>query len=64
MLVLTRKAGQRIWIGAEIELTVLGIHGGRVKLGLSCPPEVPIHRDELLRRTESDQSTPRVLKEE
>ena len=57
MLVLRRRAGERIWIGPEIELTVLGIQKGKVKLGFAGPPEVPIHRDELVRRTESDLST-------
>ena len=56
MLVLSRKAGERISIGPEIELTVLGIHKGRVKLGFFGPPEVPIHREELLRRIGPDQA--------
>ena len=47
MLVLSRKAGERILIGPEIEVTVLAIHRGRVKLGFLGPPEVPIHRGEL-----------------
>ena len=50
MLVLSRKAGERISIGPEIEVTVLGIHKGRVKLGFLGPPEVPINRQELLQR--------------
>ena len=49
MLVLSRKAGERISIGPEIEVTVLGIHKGRVKLGFLGPPEIPIHREELQR---------------
>ena len=56
MLVLSRKAGERISIGPEIEVTVLGIHNGRVKLGFLGPPEVPIHREELHRRVEPDQA--------
>ena len=56
MLVLSRKAGERIWIGPEIELTVLGIHGGRVRLGFAGPPEIPIHRDELVRHAGVDQA--------
>ena len=56
MLVLSRKAGERISIGPEIELTVLGIHKGRVKLGFVGPPEVPIHREELKRRIGSSQA--------
>ena len=50
MLVLSRKEGERVLIGPEIEVTVLGIHKGRVKLGFSGPPEVPILRGELRRR--------------
>jgi carbon storage regulator len=57
MLVLSRKAGERIRIGPEVELTVLGIHGGRVKLGFAGPPEVPIHRDELLQRAGPEQTS-------
>ena len=52
MLVLSRKAGERILIGQEIEVAVLGIHKGRVKLGFLGPPEVPIHREEVRRRME------------
>ncbi len=57
MLVLSRKAGERISIGPEIEVTVLGIHKGRVKLGFSGPPEVPIHHEEVRRRVGTDQAT-------
>lgn len=46
MLVLSRKLGERIVLGPEIELTVVAIHGGRVQLGVCAPREVPIHRIE------------------
>ena len=48
MFVLRRKLGERIRIEPEIEITVLGIHKGRVKLGFAGPPEVLIRRDELV----------------
>ena len=54
MLVLSRKAGERISIGPDVEVTVLGIHKGKVKLGFLGPPEVPIHRQEVRRRMESE----------
>ena len=54
MLVLSRKKGERISIGAGIEVTVLGINKGRVKLGFSAPPEVPIRREELPGHCEPD----------
>jgi len=56
MLVLSRKMGERISIGPEIEVKVLGIRKGRVKLGFSGPPEVPIQREEVRRRIEPDQA--------
>jgi carbon storage regulator len=50
MLVLTRKEGQRITIGDAIEITVLGVQGNNVRLGIRAPREIPIRRDELLGR--------------
>jgi carbon storage regulator len=47
MLVLSRKAGQRIQIGSEIEVAVLSTRKGRVKLGFTAPPSVAICRQEL-----------------
>ncbi len=56
MLVLSRKAGERVSIGSEIVVTVLGIQKGKVKLGFLGPPEVPIHREEIRRRIELEQT--------
>ena len=50
MLVLSRKAGERISIGPDIEVTVLGIHKGKVKLGFTGPSHISIHREEVKRR--------------
>jgi carbon storage regulator len=50
MLVLSRKTGETICIGSGITVSVLGIQGGRVRLGLSAPAKVPIHREEIRRR--------------
>jgi carbon storage regulator len=52
MLVLTRKSQQRIRIADNVEIVVLGVQGGRVKLGIECPSEMPIRRTELLAREE------------
>ena len=60
MLVLSRKNGQRVRIGRFIEVTVLESHNGRVKLGFSGPPEVPIHREEVVLRPEASQREPSV----
>jgi carbon storage regulator len=50
MLVLSRKVGQRIYIGEDVVLTILGVDGHRVHLGIEAPRYVPIQREELLRR--------------
>lgn len=50
MLVLSRKRGEAILIGSNIEVTVLEVHGERVKLGLCGPAEVPIRREEVQQR--------------
>lgn len=49
MLVLARKAGQRIAIDGDIEVEVLSIRGSTVRLGISAPKQVPIRREELQR---------------
>jgi carbon storage regulator len=50
MLVLTRKKGQRIRIGSTVEITVLEVRGGSVKLGFEAPANITIHRDEITSR--------------
>jgi len=50
MLVLSRKQNEEIIIAGQIRITVVEIGGGRVKLGISAPLEIPVHRAELNRR--------------
>ncbi|REK18848.1 MAG: carbon storage regulator [Planctomycetota bacterium] len=50
MLVLSRREGERIVIGGDVVVTVLGSTGNRVRLGISAPRRTPIHREEVLRR--------------
>jgi len=47
MLVLSRKVGERIWIGDEISVTVVRITGGGVRIGIEAPSEMPVVREEL-----------------
>jgi len=47
MLVLTRRIGERLRIGADIELVVLDVRGRDVRLGVSAPSNVAIHREEI-----------------
>lgn len=47
MLVLSRKAGERIWIGDDIAITIVRITGGGVRVGIEAPPELAVVREEL-----------------
>jgi len=52
MLVLSRKRGEAITIGNGVTITVLSVHGDKVKLGIVAPSEVPVHRQEIYDRIE------------
>ncbi|HWR81840.1 MAG TPA: carbon storage regulator CsrA [Candidatus Deferrimicrobium sp.] len=47
MLILTRRLGESITIGDNIKVSVLGIHGRQVRLGIDAPPSVVVHREEI-----------------
>ena len=50
MLVLSRKAEESMYIGDDIKITVLDIRGGQVRIGITAPQEVKIHREEVYQR--------------
>ena len=54
MLVLSRKRGERIVIGPNIELAVVDIRGNKVRLAVDAPPDVSILREEIYRRIQDD----------
>ncbi len=56
MLVLSRKVGERIWIGEEISVTVVRITGGGVRIGIEAPTEMPVVREELKAKLEQADS--------
>lgn len=53
MLILTRKIGESLLIGDDVEITVLSIRGGQVKLGVKAPKEISVHREEIYQRIKS-----------
>lgn len=54
MLILSRKADEAIVIGKEVTITILSVKGKQVRLGISAPPNVSVHREEVYERMESD----------
>ena len=61
MLVLSRKHGQSIVVGGEITITVVAIGRGRVQLGVTAPFDTTVHREEIQRRIQAQESTSRAL---
>ena len=54
MLILTRKHGETIRIGGDIEITILSQKSGQARIGISAPPNVPVHREEIYQRIKDD----------
>lgn len=60
MLVLSRRAGEKIMVGDKIEITILSLKADRVRIGIVAPPGVPVHRKEVhdeIRSANRDAST-------
>jgi carbon storage regulator len=50
MLILTRRVGEKLVIGENVVVTVLGVKGNQIRIGIDAPPEVQVHREEIFQR--------------
>ena len=55
MLILTRRVGETVMIGEEVTVTVLGVKGNQVRIGVNAPKTVAVHREEIFERIKREQ---------
>ena len=58
MLILTRRVGETLMIGDDITVTVLGVKGNQVRVGVNAPKDVAVHREEIYQRIQQDPEAP------
>ena len=61
MLILTRRISESVIIGDNVKITVLGVKGSQVRLGIDAPKEVSVHREEIYERIKQEKNQPMDL---
>jgi carbon storage regulator len=54
MLILTRRVGETLMVGDEVTVTVLGVKGNQVRIGVNAPQDVAVHREEIYQRIQNE----------
>lgn len=57
MLILTRRVGETLMVGDEVSITVLGVKGNQVRIGINAPKDVPVHREEIYQRIKNEEKS-------
>jgi carbon storage regulator len=61
MLILTRRIGETLIIGDDVNITVLGVKGNQVRLGINAPKDVSVHREEIYLRIQQEKESDDTL---
>ncbi len=56
MLILTRRVGETLVVGDDVTVTVLGVKGNQVRIGVKAPRDVAVHREEIYERIKNEQN--------
>lgn len=62
MLILTRRVGETLMVGDDVTVTVLGVKGNQVRIGVNAPKDVAVHREEIYERIQKENEATNIAK--